>query len=758
VPSASRERHLLVARVAAATIIALALATACSCASAVAAGDANMSACLETTEASPGFRAFLPDCRAFEMVTPPYGGGADAWTPSMSLDGNHLVGLSVTGFAGTENLEQNTGGAESVASYEFSRTDTGWSAEALEPPASSYPRGEDTNIASPNLEKTLWKVVEPTNAGEEFVPEVNYDGWTIAVREAAGAGKGRFTRVGPVVAPGHEKANESRPAYELVGASADLTHIFLAVRAERKQQWPGDETVEGAQSLYEYRPGVSEPVLVGVSNSGLLDGSPNVNDGAQLVSQCGTAFGAASASGEVAYFTALHEAGCIGTQPAVNELWARINGSRTVKISGGEAAEFLGASEDGTKAFFTEGGSLYEYSEEEARVSLLASDVTGVSAISRDGSHVYFTAPEVLTSVPNANGEAAGEVPGEKLYVCETEPETRCAPGLVAPRFVAGEPRGGETTADGQYLVFASTRHLTGTNDASNVVQLFEYDAETDAVGRVSEGQHSVAGYECPSTKIVEEGYDCDGNVSTAPADVPTLAEIPGESTGFFLGGVSSPTTTTAHLSIAKNGAVVFSSGLALTPQAVPSRPYEIVGGVVKEHAETENIYEYRAGNVYLISPGDEVAPVNRDETRLIGIDESGEDVFFFTTDSLVPQDIDTQVSWYDAREEGGFPAPAVAAECVAEACQGPLGVAPTFAQPSTTTLAGSGNLVPTVTPTSGAKAKPKTAAEIKAEKLAKALKTCKHARSKAKRKACEATARKKYGPAKAKKATRRAK
>jgi len=57
--------------------------------------------------------------------------------------------------------------------------------------------------------------------------------------------------------------------------------------------------------------------------------------------------------------------------------------------------------------------------------------------------------------------------------------------------------------------------------------------------------------------------------------------------------------------------------------------------------------------------------------------------------------------------------------------------------------------------PVQASSSKPKTAAQIRAEKLAKALRACKKDRVKKKRAACEASARKKYGPAKkAKKST----
>jgi hypothetical protein len=122
---------------------------------------------------------------------------------------------------------------------------------------------------------------------------------------------------------------------------------------------------------------------------------------------------------------------------------------------------------------------------------------------------------------------------------------------------------------------------------------------------------------------------------------------------------------------------------------------------------------------------------------RFEGMDSSGGNVFFRTADRLVPQDGDSQVDLYDARVDGGFPAPASSAACEGEACQGAPAAAPVFGAPGSSTFPGGGNLVPPAP----VKPKPLTSAE----KLTKALKACHAKHNKRKRASCERSARKKY-------------
>jgi hypothetical protein len=467
--------------------------------------------------------------------------------------------------------------------------------------------------------------------------------------------------------------------------------------------------------LYEYvGTGDREPVLVGVRNEGPLQGNPYVNDGAELVSRCGTALGgsnvggsldnAISTSGELVYFTAL----ACGASPSVDELYARVSGERTVAISepttgpAGDceicndsepaAAAFQGASEDGAKVFFTSeqellpgarGDSLYEYdfnaANQHERLTLIAPEVEGVAAISQDGWRIYFQSPAVLVDGANGNGETA-QKGGANLYVYDTAAE---APGFTGkPVFVAKEAADARTTRDGKYLVFQSSRHIADTNDTSVVGQIFEYDAETDVVARVSIGQTSPSGYECQTTHLFEEGFDCDGNATSGESRLPyTLAKSEGASWA--------PTDATSGLTVAADGTVEFESTIALTPLAVSGN---------------ENIYEYRDGDLYLISAGVEaVSPVLPNyaiegATRALGIGESGQDVFFATTESLVPQGTVSQTGWYDAREDGGFPAPAEQPAC-AGACQGALSPSPVLPVPATATTVAGMNITPVPPP-----------------------------------------------------------
>lgn len=644
----------------------------------------------------------------------------------IAIDGEHVLAEALAAFAEAETLEQV--GYEYGDVYEFSRTSGGWTAEEQDPPQDLYPFHTFELASRLEPSRSVWAVPGQLPPGTPREP--------LWLRESSGEyvlreGRTSFVPIGPVTSPDHEEPPLGTPYGYVTGISSDLAHIVVRADAEFKQTWPGDPTAEGPErgSLYEYHGTAGgEPVLVGVMNSGRAPwraGATHVNEGAQLASECGTLYDGMSASGERVFFTAQHQPGCVGSQPPVDELFARVDGSETIAISEpskanceacdtegvpGEA-RFAGASEDGAIVYFTSeqellpgayGDSLYEFDFNAApgrRVALVAPNtaqvvrsfferetvITPVARVSNDGTRVYFDSTAVLPGASNENGSGEAAAQGQtNLYVFDTES------GTVS--FVAdGEGiKSFDTTNDGEYLAFSSPARLAEANgettDTSTVPQLFEYDATTGAVVRVSKGQESLSGYWCPATGALE-GFNCDGN-TTIGENEPHLARegaMPNSKNATGEGFTPPP-------SLDEHGAVVFSSELPLTPGAVQGRSYRAAesGAIV---ARAENVYEYRDGQVYLISAAAEATALHyrslpEEEEPLVGIDESGRDIFFTTVDQVSPQDGDTQSNWYDAREDGGFPPVSTQLAC-GETCQSSVPAGPALSTPLTPPTAG---------------------------------------------------------------------
>jgi hypothetical protein len=160
---------------------------------------------------------------------------------------------------------------------------------------------------------------------------------------------------------------------------------------------------------------------------------------------------------------------------------------------------------------------------------------------------------------------------------------------------------------------------------------------------------------------------------------------------------------------------VFFQSIVGLTPQALDQRVVAYNTAESGEPVYAKNVYEYHAGRVSLISDGQDVASLSRvSVVELLSTDASGGDVFFATVDRLVGQDTDTNIDIYDARIDGGFPAPALPASCSGDACQGQLSGTPTLLSPGSEFQAG-GN--PPLAAEPPAKPKQRTKAKRKRKK-----------------------------------------
>jgi hypothetical protein len=701
--------------------------------SAIGTDTANIAAC--SNEASPAFRAYLSDCRGYEMVSSPFKDGYQNAGVVVSNDGSHVLEETKGAFAGTESDSPR-------AVYQLTRLGTGWVTSAISPSASLFP-AQTFFAASADLRTTLWAM---RDTSQSIYAEDLY------VREVDGS----FVKVGSMVPPaaatGPPAGGYQFFARELIfgGASSELSHVLFNIRGSGAL-WPGDTTVQGStnESLYEYAgTGNEQPQLVGVNAEGHLISECTI----RLGSEQGDTYNALSASGKTVFFTAQgHSSGCNEAvkAPQASELYARLGQIETVAISEpspGQCracntaikapAEFQGASEDGSKVFFLTGQelfsgdttmNLYEYDfnnpagRKVVRVSVGSStpEVQGVARESEDGSHVYFVAKGVLTEGENPEG-GQPVTGGDNLYVFERDaahPGGRVAfvatlSEADAEDWKAQDERPVQATPDGRFVVFQSVADLT-PGDTSSEPQVFEYDALEGKLVRVSVGQ---------------VGYTSGTANANAHGSRITIQEYVKSFTS---------TTETNGLAVSADGLkVVFSSAGALTPEA------EGAAG-----AGAQSVYEHRSvgsianGNVYLISDG-----TNRLDAKTIGLDASGGDIFFETADPLLAQDVDTQFDIYDARAGGGFPAPAAQAACQGEACQGPPPTLPTFDVPGSVSQPGGGNLSSPPSPMTRPKAKPLMRAKplTRAQRLAKALKVC-GKKPKKKRAVCESQARKRY-------------
>jgi hypothetical protein len=759
-------------------------------ASAFATGDANRGSC--PNEASAGFRTYLADCRAYEKVSPTYKQGWPVFTQEMTnenapgTDAPLVRATSLGAFAGGGDTTGILGN-----DYLFGRPGAGaWSTSAADPPPSEL----DVN-AVPALQEGNIAEYAPDGTSLFVAHTPSESTYTLDIYRRTPTGA--FERIGPMqpekptAATSTISSSEGSLTGHFAGASSDLSKVLFyetGVEASHRAElgvnwtlWPGDETLAGAssesgfaESLYEYDgAGQPAPRLVGVNQEG------------KPISQCGTSLGgepattgnthnAVSADGSKVFFTA-QPGGCTGenrkhehvtgTGPSARELFARLNHATTVPISepmpadcaecntsSPAAASFVGASTDGDRVFFitsqtllpaaTPGANLYEYdfsAPSGHRVTLVSrvpegtsesAEVQGVGTVSEDGTHVYFVAHGRLAGANTEN--RLPEAGGENLYVfgrdAQTEAEGQPSGRL---RYVASlseadqaewEPNGGapmQTTPTGSYVAFKSSKPGTTPDDTSTATQLYRYFADQTEV----ESAASKAG-EAPQPLVRvskgEEGYNHDGNTESLGVFIPnaSLAE-------------HQRVNVDSHPTISSDGSVVtFMSADALTPQAFED-PTNVA----------DSVYEYREGHVYLVSDGQSQFG---SESFLVGalvygVSPSGKDVFFGTYASLVPEDTDTLADTYDARVEGGAPAPATGSSC-SQACTATKSSSPPagpFA--SETATAGDQLAPPAANP---ARPRPPT----RAQQLARALTACHKLKGK-RRARCEAAARKRYGP-----------
>jgi hypothetical protein len=700
----------------------------------------------------------LPECRAYEMVSPLDKQAHDAKVVTgaglpVAPDGETVGFESEGAFSQPENFRGNFKPANMYLSR---RGASGWMTSSAFAPARLVYKpfledGLDSDF-SPDLRTVHVSCGGGGQSKGEYEPT---PGIVCALRKPDGSWVAT-----PIYTDTNGVADTGTEAY--LGGSSDLSRVFIQPGG---QLLPSDTATEGSTGIYEIAGvGTASPELrlVNVDNNGneLLNvkGGPLIGGTRSSPKIVGTAYHAISQSGRTVFFEA--------TPPStgVLTLYARVDngesGAHTVDISNPAAegasecttcsttpyaAKFQGASADGSKVFFStaqqllnsdtdtttdlyeydfnnppgknlvqiSGGGLGDPSPGTGAAVQEGAELQGAPPNSSDGSHVYFVAEGVLTTVPNGNGEVA-QAGQRNLYGYDTvtgETKFVGVGGVDTTNTATSVNTYVQTTPDGRYLVFSSSARLAGDTNIGQGV--YRYDFQTGALTWVS---HAAPGF-----TALNEGK----SALVAPLPVARM-------------GANADIDDWSR-AISENGEyIIFTTGEKLQANDVNA---------------AADVYLWHNGTVSLISDGQSPQGVyngegeHERESPVTAMSSSGADIFFSTHTQLVGQDTDVLRDIYDARTAGGFPKP-TEPSCSGEACQGASSGPPSFGASGSSSFTGGGNLTagPIVfTAPKESKPKPLT----RAQKLTKALKSCKKDKSKSKRLACEKQARKQYAPIK---------
>jgi hypothetical protein len=667
--------------------------------------------------ANAGFRigasSRLPDCRAYEMVSPVDKNNGDIF--DLHNISEYQVGLRQSAPGGDSIAYSSyrafgdAVGATTSAQYLAARGPGGWSSQSLSPPRSRkgvFGEGGATDgefwafssdlcsswLVSPDPVPLAPGGIEnfPNLYRRQNCPE-SYEALTTAqLAGAAPSGAGE--------------------APELQGFSADGSKSVFQLPAKvtgKGTENPSQayEASGGQVSLLCILP--DEAPLGGGCSAGTAP-ARNFRENRQS-----SVWHAVSADGSRVYWTA--------AASGPGKIYLRLDGTSTVPVSAtatSKAAQFLGASADGSKALFTVADpstalneNLYEYDLATEESTLIAGEVPGIAGASEDLSHLYFVSREAIGGA-GASGAANLYLhhEGTNTFIATlagTDVETN-EEGHFSD--IAREPvyRVARATPDGRHLLFMSFNRLTGFDNTDvgsghAAMEVFEYSTATNAVDCIS----------CNPA-----GARPTGRVVKAPngAEMWLAALVPAGENQLYVPRAQSE----------DGNRIFFNSydGLVAGDTNGRADVYEWERPGSGGCGESSAAYSpSNGGCISLISSG--TSPV---DSEFVDSSADGRDAFLTTDASLLPQDPGL-IDLYDARAGGGFPPPtSQPAACEGEACQGPYSP-PNDPTPASATFHGAGNVKEGVS-SRCAKGKARRKGRCVAKKKRRHAKEQKHAKS----------------------------
>jgi hypothetical protein len=651
-----------------------------------------------------GQSATLPDCRAFEMVSPIDKNGGDITTlcegfacrrtalNQSATDGRAFTYSSYRAFA-------DAGNGRYTNQYLAKRQTDGWATHALSMPQSSPTLWEsgpnyefllNTQFAefSPDL-STAWVYGD----GKEPLTPDAVEGYPNIYRQDTTTRTVSAVTINPPLAPPANEETDLRLAYE--GTSADGNHTLYAAKA----QLTANAAPNNQYQLYDFTDG--EVRLVSILPSGEADPeSSQVGGGGMLVEgkHGGNVFQhAISDNGSRIFWTSAVSDVDFG------KIYVRRDGTTTVPVSesvSADQARFVTADPTGSTTLFEMvtgplTGNLYQFDVDSETPALIAGDVVGVAGTSEDLSHIYFVSSEALDA-----GASVGE-PNLYLYfdgavhLITILSAMDTATGGEAPNVVDFRPnrRSSRVTPDGRYLVFTSTQSPTGydntdLNSGEPAMEVYRYDSATAQLQCISCNPSGAR----PTAQRVPIPFDA---LERRASSVWAAAWLTTSESSLY-----TPRT------VSTNGSrIFFNSFDALVPEDANG-----LQDVYQWESNGTGTCDRAAGCIDLLSGGEGSA-----KSEFVDAAPDGSDVFFETKNSLLPQDPGL-IDIYDARIGGGFAQAAETSPCIGDSCQSPAEPQRTQT-PASATFRGKGS---SPSPECGLKARSASRLARQAERLRK--------------------------------------
>jgi hypothetical protein len=659
-----------------------------------------------------GPSAKLPDCRAYEQVTPTDKYGSDAYGSPSSVEasrsGDGITSFTFAGFPGNEGFQE-----VNVLLSRFSGGE--WATAGLNTPP-HY--GDDARVQAWTSDLGLsFATAADTSlgfgGGANLVMRDSTDGSrTLLIPQ--GDGLEQFTLGGTF-------DHDSKVVFQASGA--------LPVTS-------GPAPISSEANVYLYDRDAGELTLAGLLPDSGCENPPCVPaEGSELP----TAFGiyvqnghAVSSSGDIYFIDR-------GTGQLYLRREAGASGASTVQVSASERTDcadhdpcndapepdpagtfkptFMGATPDGAHAFFeseeelTAGASaatgtkdLYRYdagaSAGHRLIDLVpGAETIGVLGYSDDGDHVYFVANGDLDGVgPAASGDCEPNwIYGScSLYRWQADGTGSCssADGCISfiIRLNAYEQGGYENwraseygikasriSSDGRVLVFESSRRLTAYDNRERG-EFYRYQAGSGQLDCLTCNPTGV-----PATGVRDlknpDMYHAPSSHSTYEAQRFLSRNLSADGNRFFFQSTEKlvPADVNGEVSCSEKEI----AQLGVGPSCRDVYEWEAPGTPGGSCTTTSGAYSpANGGCIYLLSTGTGIYP-----SYLADVSESGDTAFIFSRQQLVPSDEDTQEDIYAVKVDGGlgYQNAARPAACEGDACRS------TSSKPSDAPGSGSG-------------------------------------------------------------------